>query len=374
MKNRIWPGLAPGALALALGFPASGEPAAPAAPIEQQLAVYAERFLPFDPQTKITVEKSSQKALPLFQSWRIRRTGKYEKLKVDRVVQVSRDGKWFFGGESIVNPSPRPPRSEGDLDWIREKIASAYRTRARVSFSPEKDAAGWKALAITIETGFFPVRQQGYVSSDGAAFLLGTLWDFQADPREERRRRIDLSAQRAQGPADAPVTIVEYADMECGYCKYRGGHLDKLLAANEGVVRTRRHYKFYPLWAAHPWAVKAASAGDCLFRLAGAALFRFKEAVYGMQEALTVSAIDELAINSAEALGVSRTDFLSCYLREESFDRIRRDIEEGYRLGVSSTPTYYVDGMEVFWVEDRVMEDFLRTKFPAVKSIAYAAK
>jgi protein-disulfide isomerase len=71
---------------------------------------------------------------------------------------------------------------------------------------------------------------------------------------------------------------------------------------------------------------------------------------------------------------VSRTDFLSCYLREESFDRIRRDIEEGYRLGVSSTPTYYVDGMEVFWVEDRVMEDFLRTKFPAVKSIAYAAK
>jgi protein-disulfide isomerase len=165
---------------------------------------------------------------------------------------------------------------------------------------------------------------------------------------------------------------VEYADMECGYCKFRGRHLDKLLAANQGIVSVRRHYKFFPLWSAHPWAMKAASAADCLFRLASpAALFRFKDLAYSRQENLSVAAVDELAITSAEGEGVSRPDFLGCYLREESFERVRKDQEEGYRLGVTSTPTYFVDGTQISWIEDKLMEEYLRTKFPKMKTIPY---
>jgi protein-disulfide isomerase len=118
--------------------------------------------------------------------------------------------------------------------------------------------------------------------------------------------------------------------------------------------------------------MKAASAGDCLFRLASpAALFRFKELAYSRQENLSVAAVDELAITSAEGEGVSRPEFLECYLREESFERVRKDQEEGYRLGVTSTPTYFVDGTQISWIEDKVMEEYLRTKFPGIKSIAY---
>ena len=50
---------------------------------------------------------------------------------------------------------------------------------------------------------------------------------------------------------------------------------------------------------------------------------------------------------------------------------MRKDIEEGYRLGVNTTPTYFVDGTQITWTEDKVMEDFLRTKFPRLKSIVY---
>src|SRR6266545_3892474 len=184
--------------------------------------------------------------------------------------------------------------------------------------------------------------------------------------------RIQRTGRFENLKADAAVTIVEYADMECQYCRFRGRQLDKLLAANAGVASVRRHYKFFPLWSHHAWSMKAASAGDCLFRLAGGpSLFRFKELVYGRQENLSVSAIDELAITSAEGEGVSRSDYLACYLRDDSFDRVRKDMEEGYRLGVNSTPTYFVDGTQINWVEDKVMEDFLRTKFPRLKTIAY---
>ena len=56
---------------------------------------------------------------------------------------------------------------------------------------------------------------------------------------------------------------------------------------------------------------------------------------------------------------------------EDSFARVKKDLEEGYRLGVISTPTYYVNGTEIAWVEDKVMEDFLRTLFPMTKTIPY---
>ena len=357
------------ALAGAAPKPATSRPAA--AGIEKQLEVYAARFLPYDPETKVAVTKSTE-TLTGFQSYKVKRTGRYEKLKVDRLVYVSDDGKWFFAGDTLVNTAPRPVRGPQDVAWINEKLGQVFRAPVRTQLVPERDAAGLKGVAIEMQTGYGPVRMPGYVSADGKLFLQGTLWDFRMDPRAERRRRIDLSANRASGPADATVNVVEYADMECGYCKYRGLQMDRLLAANAGIVNVRRHYKFFPLWMGHVWAVKAASAGDCISKFAGPpALFRFKEQVYARQEGMTLSGIDELAVTTAESEGVSATDFLSCYLKEDSGLRVRRDLEEGYRLGINSTPTYYVDGTEVTWVEDKVMEDLLRSLFPKTKSISY---
>lgn len=345
--------------------------AAAAAGVEKQLEVYASRFLAWDPQSKITVTKSTE-SVSGFQSFKIKRTAKYEKLNVDRVVYVSDDGKWFFAGDTLPNTAPRPVRGSQDLAWLDDKLGKLFRTSVHAVMTPDRDAAGLKGVALQMETGYMPVRMPGYVSADGRRFLQGTLWDFRMDPRAERRRRIDLSANRASGPADAAVNVVEYADMECGYCKFRGLQMDRLLAANSGIVNVRRHYKFFPLWMAHVWAMKAASAGDCLAKFSGpAALFRFKEQVYARQEALNLSGIDELSLTTAEAEGVSSADFLSCYLKEDSLKRVRQDLDEGYRLGINSTPTYYVDGTEIAWVDDHVMEDFLRTLFPKIRTISY---
>lgn len=352
--------------------PVKARPAGPAAaPIERALADYAALYLPYDPGTKITVAKAPQK-LPGFSAWKVTRKGRYGALNTEATVLVSNDRKWFYEGDSFANKSARPVRSGADLDWVASQYAQLLKANARVQLSPERNAAGLLGTTLVLESGYGPVRIPGLATPDGAVYLSGTLWDFRADPRAERRRRIDLGAQRAQGPSGASVTIVEYADMECSYCKYRGLQLDRLLAANAGVVNVRRHYKFFPLWSHHAWAMKAASAGDCLSRLASPdALFRFKELVYGRQESLTVSAVDELALTSAEGEGVNRSEFLGCYLRDDSFERVRRDLEEGYRLSVNSTPTYFVDGTHVSWIEDKVMEDFLRTRFPKLKSISY---
>jgi protein-disulfide isomerase len=354
------------------GVPATSpaDPAATAA-LEKQIREFVALYLPWDPETRVAVEPSPLK-LPGFSAWHVVRTGRYESLKADAVVFVSNDRKWFFEGDSFLNQRPQPVRTDADVNWVTARYADLLHAKVTAQLVPSTDAAGMKGIAVNLESGFGPVHVPGHVSADGGVFLAGTLWDFQGDPRAERRRKIDLTAQRASGPADAPVTIVEYADMECQYCRYRGRHLDKLLSSNVGIVNVRRHYKFFPLWSHHAWAMKAASAADCLFKLAGdPALLRFKELAYGRQENMSVSAVDELAITSAEGEGISRPDYLGCYLRDESFDRVRKDVDEGYRLGVNSTPTYFVDGTQINWIDDKVMEDFLRTKFPRIKTIVY---
>ncbi|MDQ2871092.1 MAG: DsbA family protein [Acidobacteriota bacterium] len=361
-----------GAVAAAPAQKSTARPAAaqaPAAGVEAQLQTYALHFLSWDPESRVTVTKSAER-LPGMQGYKIVRKGRYEKLNVDRTYYVSDDGKWFFEGDSVANPAPKPIRSAADLTWVGEKFSGLFRTKVTPQLAPERDAPPYKGVNVAIETGYGPVRMPGYVSADGTKFLQGVFWDFRMDPREERRRHIDLSLGRAGGRPEAAVSIVEFADMECGYCKMRGLQMDKLLEANNGIVNARRHYKFFPLWFGHIWAMKAASAGDCIFKSAGApAFFRFKEQVYARQESMTVSGIDEIGVTTAGAEGISSADFLACYLQEGSFSRVRHEIEEGYRLGVNSTPTYFIDGTEITWIEDKVMEDFLRTLAPKLKSI-----
>jgi len=360
-------------LAAASPREAKEKAAVPPVGLEKQVEAYASKFLPYDPQSKVTATRSTE-SVPGFISFKVKRTAKYERLNVERVFYVSEDGKWFFPGDTLANATPRPVRTAQDLAWLDEKIGKLFHTQVRTVLTPDRDAAGLKGVAIQVDTGYMAVRMPGYVSPDGKTYLQGTLWDFKTDPRAERRRRIDLSANRASGPADAAVNVVEFADMECGYCKFRGLQMDRLLAANAGIVNVRRHYKFFPLWMGHVWAMKAASAGDCLSKFAGPpALFRFKEQVYARQESLNLSGIDELALTTAEGEGVSSADLLSCYLKEDSLARVRKDLEEGYRLGINSTPTYYIDGTEISWVDDHVMEDYLRTLFPKIKTISYEA-
>ena len=344
--------------------------AAPAAGAEARLPGYLVNFLAFDPASKVTVEKAPER-LPGFQGYKIKRTGKYPKLAVDKTVYVSDDGKWFFDGDTVVNPNPKAVQSDADLAWIETRTSTLYRTRAKASLVPAQDAAGLKGVVIAVESGFGPMRVPGYITSDGARYFSGTLWDFQMDPREERKKRIDLSQGRFEGKPNGAITMVEFADMECGYCKYRGLQMDQLLEANPGLSY-KRYYKFFPLWFSHVWSMKAASAADCIFRFAKApALFAFKKAVYAQQNMMTVEGIDQLALTYAEGSGIPRADFLNCYLREESLADVRKDLDEGQRLGVKSTPTYFIDGTEITWIEDKVMEDFLRTKDPSLKSIEY---
>ena len=97
--------------------------------------------------------------LPGFQGYKVKRTGKYPKLAVEKIVYVSDDGKWFFDGDTLPEPATRSrSRRAADLAWIESRTANLYRTHVAGARSrPERDAAGLKGVWIAVETGFGPV-------------------------------------------------------------------------------------------------------------------------------------------------------------------------------------------------------------------------
>jgi protein-disulfide isomerase len=359
-RTLVAAGIAALCLSRSTSFAQQAEPANAA--LVAKVRTFMERYLPYDPQSRVTIE-TSKRHVPPFLTFDIHRKGKYDKLDANPSVLVSRDGRYIYVGTVLQNRQPLTGRTlvESDLAGFQNYIGQLYQTTARIRLDPTLDTAGMRGVRLNLETGFGTLSLAGYVAPDLSSFLFsGSFWRLEADPREERRERISLEGAPVSGPAEARVTIIEYADMACAHCRKRDRDMDKLLEKLGNRISVRRYYKFYPLWMVHPWSMKAASAGVCIERQRPADFFAFKNQVYDQQDTLTVGSIDDLAVQFAESKGY-RGPFLNCYLRPESFALVLANLAEGSSLGIDATPTIYVNGQEVSWIDDPVMQEYLDT-------------
>ena len=115
--------------------------------------------------------------------------------------------------------------------------------------------------------------------------------------------------------------------------------------------------------AIHPHAFKAAEAANC----AGAQgrFWEYHDTLFTHQDAL---AVEDLK-GYAAALGLNAGEFDTCVDEERFRDRVRRDMDEGNRYGVSSTPTVFINGRAVIGaarleVYDRIIREELAATEP----------
>lgn len=137
------------------------------------------------------------------------------------------------------------------------------------------------------------------------------------------------------GPADAPVTIVEFGDFRCGYCRR---HFEQtfapLLSAYEGEVRYV--FRDYPILSQE--SLVAALAGECADDQN--AFWEFHDRAYSNQDNLTREAF----IGYATELGLDTATFTTCLDEQQHMDEVVRDFQEGQALGVGGTPTFFING------------------------------
>ncbi len=282
-------------------------------------------------------------------------------------------GDVFYDEDRAKNPSP--VRTDADLESMRSKVRQFLIGGFSLVLDPASDRKNWKGVTVKMDTGYGITPMAAFIKADdGTLLVIGRFWDRNRSIAEQRREGIKLAGAPMTGPADARVTVVEYSDMECGFCKKRTADFDALVAKMSKELTIKRYIKLFPLTTAHPWAYRAASAGRCFFDLKGAsAFFRWKSAVYARQDELSVPGVDSFAMDFAYANEIPDAQFRACYLQAKSNDKIHADLTEGWALRVRSTPTYYIDGVYVSWFSDNIMEEFLRTTYLGGKGLPLPA-
>ncbi len=148
-----------------------------------------------------------------------------------------------------------------------------------------------------------------------------------------------------RGNVNAEVTIVEYSDLECPFCKQFHGTMQQAMAAYGDKVRWV--YKHFPLDQIHPKARKEAEAAECAGELGGNdAFWAYVDRIFEITP--SNNGLDPaLLLVIAQDLGLDRTRFESCLASGKYAELVEAHFQEGARLGVNGTPGSFVNGQPV---------------------------
>jgi len=154
---------------------------------------------------------------------------------------------------------------------------------------------------------------------------------------EEPRRNVEAVGP-SRGPADAKVTIVEYSDFECPFCAKARTNVDKVMEANAGKVRLVFRHMPLPMHKNAPKAAEAAACAD-----AQGKFFAMHDQLFDHARELDAEKLP----GYAEAIGLDMAKFNACQQSGEMAKVVERDTEAAEALGVSSTPTFFINGREM---------------------------
>ncbi|MBX3047482.1 MAG: DsbA family protein [Anaerolineales bacterium] len=140
------------------------------------------------------------------------------------------------------------------------------------------------------------------------------------------------------GPADAPVTIVEFADFQCPYCVRHFEQTHPLIVEQYGD-QVRFVFKNYPLRSIHPDADAAAQAAECAQEQGK--FWEYHDLLFGG----TLGLGREAYAGYADQLGLDADALLTCLDEGRYAESVQRDYELAQQLGVSSTPTFFINGI-----------------------------
>ena len=150
------------------------------------------------------------------------------------------------------------------------------------------------------------------------------------------RASLDLTGTPVRGPEDAKVTVVEFSDFHCPFCKRVQPTLTQLLAKYPNDVKLV--YKHMPLDQLHPHARRAAQASWCAQQQGR--FWEYHDALYagapdGSEPALAAV---------AERVGLDTAKYQQCMASDEAARQVQTHVEEGARYGVTGTPAFFING------------------------------
>lgn len=140
-----------------------------------------------------------------------------------------------------------------------------------------------------------------------------------------------------QGPANAPVTLVEYGDYECSFCGEAYPivkHVQREMGDTLQLV-----FRNFPLTTVHPHAQQAAEAAESA--AAQGKFWEMHDAIYEHQDDLSTNGL----LDIGASIGLDRATLERDLASGKFEDRVYEDFMSGARSGVNGTPTFFINGV-----------------------------
>src|SRR5258706_5128914 len=240
-----------------------------------------------------------------------------------------------------ANPNPGVPSEEAVNAFMQQMVGYNPGVTWRVADIRPTAVPSLTEVTVVITDSQNSNTNKFYVTSDGKHAVTGDIIPFGPKPFEQARVKLEKGVNGpAKGPAKAPVTIVEFSDMQCPHCKQVAPTIEKLLEQEPGA-----HFVFqnFPL-PNHNWAEKAADYVDCVGRASNDAVWKFIQKTFEQQESITEANADERLKTIATQSGANADQIAQCAAKPDTKARIETSLALGKSVGVNGTPAIFING------------------------------
>jgi protein-disulfide isomerase len=226
------------------------------------------------------------------------------------------------------------------------------------------------AFGIGLGTGYFvwsqPLQQRAVAAEQKLADLeknaAAAETNTQQQAQQVKRYDIPIDGNPVLGSDKAAITLVEFSDYECPFC--RRWHAEVLPKIQEKYGdKIRLVYRDFPLSSIHANAIPAAEAADCAGEQKH--YWEFNNQVFATEDPLGNSTYEAIAKN----IGLDVNSFKKCVDERRYQKEVENDLNFATQLGVRSTPTFFINGLAVvgaqpFEVFEQIIDLELAGKIP----------
>jgi protein-disulfide isomerase len=270
------------------------------------------------------------------------------------------------------------PQSAGQLPiqktveaYLRNLYAFGPDTAVKVAAPKDIGVEGLQEVDVEVKVGENQQTGKVYVTKDGKYMFRGELSELSKDPLADNRAQLQTKDSPSLGPANAPVTLVEFSDFQCPVCRSLHDALRGLLP---NYPQVRVVFKDFPLEQLHPWARTAAIAGRCAYQQDPAAFWKMYDLIYDNQEVISPETAWGKMMDFAGQLGLNSDTFKACMASPEAGAAVNASHENGIQLEVGSTPTIFVNGRRIVGADPRLLEQYIKYELDQHKTQKAASK
>jgi protein-disulfide isomerase len=229
------------------------------------------------------------------------------------------------------------------VQHVREQFKVPEATTLTAGPFHNSEYPNFLATTVAADNGKLKQTQDFYITGDNRILVLGSILNLGLDLRREVLRTIVTTNQPTQGPAHAPVTIVEYADLECPTCVRLHEFFEKELLPKYGD-KVRIIFKEFPLVQIHDWSLTAAIANECVYEIKPEAFASYRSLIFQNQTTTNAANVRDTLLGYADQVGVDRVRLAGCLDSKASLPRVDEGAREAKQLEVQSTPTCFING------------------------------